>query len=88
MLDSDMVVHPARQHLVLDLDGVETGGLGQRDGAMVRCIWTGSPHPAPPSRMTGRSQAARMSTATSASSGSFRLASVTHFSQPSDPPLR
>ena len=38
--------------------------------------------------LASNEELARMSTATAASSGSVRFASVTHFSQPSDPPLR
>src|SRR5687767_14378233 len=55
---------------------------------MVRWMWTGSPQPPPASSTIGSLQTARMSTATSASSGNVRFASVTHFTQPSDPPDR
>src|SRR5262249_29990822 len=55
---------------------------------MVRCMWTGSPQPPPASRMIGSRHTVRMSTATSASSGRGRFASVTHLTQPSEPPLR
>ena len=32
VIDADVMLDAARQQLVLDLDGGEAGGLGQRDG--------------------------------------------------------
>src|SRR4051812_41352488 len=58
------------------------------DIAMVRCTCTGSPQPAPASSTTGSAHTARMSSATWIISVSERFASVTHFSQPSEPPER
>ncbi len=34
MLDAEVMLDAARQHLVLDLDRLEARGLGQRDGAV------------------------------------------------------
>ena len=86
MIDADVVLHPPRQQLVLDLDRREARGFGERDGAMhVHRIAPAAAGVEHERQLAGR---ARMSTATSAISGSVRLASVTHFTQPSVPPER
>ena len=85
MVDADVVLHPPRQQLVLDLDRRKPAASAS---AMVRWMCTGSPQPPPASSTIGSLQTARMSTATSTISGSVRLASVTHLTQPSEPPRR
>ena len=85
MLDSDMVMHLARQHLVLDLDGVETGGLGQRDGAM----YMGRIAPPRDAVENDRQVAGRAHVDRDIGQFGQRQVGLGHaFQQSSDPPLR